>query len=134
MNPAPSDDRALRAGLAEPVVDLIHVLEIAQGEVSLAVDAGDRRHEGLGANREDEVVVGLRILPLRLVLDDSDRLGIAVDRENLGQGADIEVQAGLEGCRCLYIELGAVLDLAAEVIRHSTVCEARVRALLEHDD
>ena len=98
------------------------------------VEARERRHDRLGAGREDERVVRLRELLPGHEIAHLNGLRGAVDPEHLVTGAHIEIECGLERGRRVQEELVALHDLPAHVVGQAAVGERDVGALLEHHD
>jgi hypothetical protein len=119
--PCAGHDDRLGVNLGDPVVDLVHVDEVAEREVARAIDALYGGREGHGAYRQHKVVVALIIRAPRGVILDSHGLGRAVDRQHLGEAAHVEVEALFERLRGLNVEFRPVLNLAAYVVRHPAV-------------
>jgi hypothetical protein len=67
----------------DPVVDLVHVHEVAKREIAWAIDAGNGRLEGHGADRKDEVIVFFLVSCILGVVLHCDFLGGAIDGNNL---------------------------------------------------
>ena len=65
----PDDDRLLHA-LVHAGLDAVHVLQVPQGEDAGQVDAGQRRAQRCRSRSEDQLVVGLLVLPPRSEVTD----------------------------------------------------------------
>lgn len=97
------------------------VLDCAEGQDSLGVDAGRIRDHGLRAGGEDERVVALDIFPALVEAEHGDGLFLPVYGGDFARDAHVHVEAGEEALWGLEGEVAVVLDHAAYVIGQAAV-------------
>ena len=120
--------------MADPGVDLVHVVEIAEGEDARQVDARQRRPHRRRPGRQHQGVVGLAADGARLNILDFDRPAAAVDAADFVPGADLDAEEVAEPLGRGDQQLPPLGDRAAEVIRQAAVGERDVAAPLENVD
>ena len=118
----------------DPLPDPFHIRDVPNGEMAGAINSGDGRRERRSAGGEHQGVVGLVVFALRGQVAHLDDLRFAVDGDDLGLDAHVEIESGAEGFRSLEQE-GILFDnLAADEVGQSAIGEGDMRPAFEHDD
>jgi hypothetical protein len=118
----------------DPFPDPFHVGDVANGEVTRAIDAGNGWFERRGAGREHQRIVGLIVFALCRHLAHFDDLSCAIDGHDLGIDPHVEVEPGPEGFGGLEQERVLFDNLATHKIGQPAIGEGDVRPALENDD
>ena len=128
------DHRLFRTRGVQRGLDLVGVRHIAQREHVAGVGTFQRRDQGRGARREDQLVVSLRVGFTGDAIEHRHRLGVPVDTLHLLPGPHIQAKSASQELGRRHQELLPVSDFAAQVVGQSAIGERDVFVLLEEDD
>jgi len=115
-------------------LDDVHVADPPQDVDRGQVDARQVRPHGRGARGERELVVRLVVLLAGVDVARANRLGRAVEADDLDADPDADVELLAQALRRLEHQPGALLDHLADVVRQAAVREPDMVPALEHDD
>ena len=98
------------------------------------VDSGDGRLQWRCARGKNQCVVGFFVFASGFPLAHPDAPGGAIDADDLGFDAHIQIEARLEALGRLHQQAVLLGDFTTDKIRQSAVGKRHMRAALEHDD
>ena len=127
-------DGAATLAILRPRHDAFHVGDVAHHEMVRALDAGDGRPQRRCARGKNQRVVGLLVFAAGFQLAHPDAPGGAIDADDLGFDAHIQIEARLEALGRLHQQAVLLGDFTADEIRQSAVGKRHMRAALEDDD
>ena len=128
-------DQCSRAlALAEPRFDPHHIGHVAHSEVTLALNAGNRRCQRCRAGGNDQRIVRQRVFAVVRQLAHVHDLGLAINRHDLAVHPHVEIEARVQALRRLHQQVFLVHDLATHKVRQAAVRKGDMRSALQHND
>ena len=121
---------SVRHGRGDPV----GVVQVAQRKHTMAAQARQRGSKRAGAGREDQLIVVLAVNLAGDVILHGHRLDSAVDSYDFLPRAHIQAEPLFKQLLRGDQQLGAILDLAAQIIGQPAVGEGHIGILLKHDN
>ena len=121
------DDRALGLIVINEGGDFVHVLERPELENVIMIGTGDRWSDRTAALGEDQLGVFIFFLLTGAGINCMDDPVGAIDLSRCGMDVNRRLILVVEALRTLQDELGAVLDIAADVVGQAAIGKRNVR-------
>ena len=131
---ATNHDGATTLAIFRPRHDFFHVGNVSHHEMIWAFDSGEGRFQWRCARGKNQCIVGFFVFAAGFPLPHPDAPGGAVDADDLGFDAHIQIEARLEALGRLHQQAVLLGDFTPDKIRQPAVGKRHMRAALEDDD